>query len=109
MKLADFDALCEREWGEARGDVIGLCLTDDSRQELANDALTSDTFDSCLLLIKESELPAIRAGAGIGSVTNPITRSVVKITGGASVDSAEVYRYYGRPHPLMMAATGGQP
>jgi hypothetical protein len=96
VKLAEFNAICEREWREAHGDVMGLNLTDDSRQELVNDVLTSDTFDSCLLLIEESDLPAIRAGAGIGSVTNPITRTVVKITGGASVDSAEVRRYYAK-------------
>lgn len=39
MKLAEFNALCEREWGEARGDVIGLSLTDESAEELHRDVI----------------------------------------------------------------------
>ena len=105
MKLAEFHALCEREWREARGDVTGLNLTEDSRRELVNDVLINGAQDSLLLLIEKSELSAIRAGAGISEVTNPITRSAVKITGGASVDSAEVYRHYGTPHPSGIPCT----
>ena len=82
MKLAGFNALCEREWAEARGDVTGLRLTDESLSEFETD-----------LLIHPFDL------------VNPVTRSVVKVTGGASEDSAEVYRYYGTPHPAGIPCT----
>ena len=86
MKLAEFSALCEREWGEARGDVIVLYLTDESLSEFKTDLLIHPD-DQCRTLLNPSDL------------VNPITRSVVKVAGGASVDSAEVYRHYGNPHP----------
>ena len=105
MKLAEFKALCEREWGEARGDVIGLHLTADSRRELATDVLVEGYSPGHLLYIDREEVAAIRAGASISTIVNPITRSVVKITGGAGEDSAEVYRYYARPHPAGLTCT----
>ena len=86
MKLAEFHALCEREWGEARGDVTGLHLTDESLGEFETDLLIHPD-DRCRTLLNPVD------------VVNPITRSVVKVAGGASVDSAEVYRRYGNPHP----------
>ncbi len=92
MKLAEFSALCEREWGEARGDVIGLLLTDESLSEFETDLLIHPD-DRCRSLLNPFDL------------VNPITRSVVKVTGGAGVDSAEVYRYYARPHPAGIPCT----
>ena len=41
--------------------------------------------------IDSEDLPAIRAGASITTIVNPITCSVIKITGGADTDTAEVY------------------
>ena len=76
MKLAEFNALCDREWRqEFRGDVTGLRLTDDSYRELDRDVIIDGTRYPCPLLIDKSELPAIAAGGGIGIVMNPITRT----------------------------------
>ena len=92
MKLAEFNALCDREWHqEFKGDVVALSLTDDSYRELDRDVIIDGTQYPRALLIDESELPAIRAGGGIGIVMNPFTRTVVKFTGGAERDTAEVH------------------
>jgi len=99
VNLAGFRELCEREWGEARGDVIGLRLTDESYEELTREALLERESTVFSLLVPESELEAIRSGESFPSLLNPVTLSAVAVTKGASVDSAEVYRYYGRPHP----------
>lgn len=102
MKLAEFSALCDREWGEARGDVTGLRLTDESYRELGNEVIIDGgrTLPVPLLLdIDEADLEAIRAGEFFPPLLNPVTRSPVKVTKGASIDSAEVYRHYGNPHP----------
>ena len=80
MKLAEFNALCEREWNKPRrGDVESLRLTGPGAAELSRDVLMGYPPLEILLNIKKSELPAIRAGAGIDRVVNPITRTVVKI------------------------------
>jgi hypothetical protein len=71
VKLAEFSDLCLREWGEARGEVISLSLTDESYEELA--AGTSK---------------------GMAAVVNPVTRGEVKVTAGADTDTAEVRRHY---------------
>ena len=92
MKLTEFNTLCDREWGEARGDVIGLRLTDESLSEFETDLLIHPD-DRCRSLLNPFEL------------VNPVTRSVVKVTGGASVDAVEVYRYYARPHPAGIPST----
>ena len=92
MKLDQFMALCEREWTqEFRGDVQALHLTADSHRELNTDVLVKGYSPGHLLYIDREELPAIRAGAAISIIVNPITRSEVKITGGADSDTAEVY------------------
>jgi hypothetical protein len=80
VTLDQFNALCDREWARAaRGDVKALHLTDGGYKELLTDAITipgpifgpihKTTFD----------------------LWNPVTRSVVTITGGAASDTAEVY------------------
>lgn len=92
MRLEQFKALCAREWAqEFRGDVQALNLTGDSHRELATDVLIEGYTPGPLLCIDQAELPAIRAGASISTIVNPITRSVVRITGGADSDTAEVY------------------
>jgi hypothetical protein len=92
VKLTEFNALCDREWRqEFKGDVVALSLTDDSYRELDRDVIINGTQYPRPLFIDKSELPAIQAGGGIGIVMNPITRSVVKFTGGADRDTAEVY------------------
>ena len=91
MKLAGFNALCEREWGDARGDVTGLRLTDESYAELTVDTLISGTPEVILL-------PR-------GELFNPVTRTVVKVAGGASEDRAEVRRYYAGAHPAGLTCT----
>ena len=104
MKLDQFKALCDREWAqEFRGDVQGLSLTAGSHRELATDVLVEGYSPGHLLYIDPAELSAIRAGASISTIVNPITRSVVKITGGADSDTAEVYSV---PESRVVALTG---
>ena len=92
MKLDEFKALCDREWSrESRGDVQALNLTADSHRELCTDVLVKGYERGPLLHIDREELPVVRAGASISTIVNPVTRSVVKITGGADTDTAEVY------------------
>lgn len=80
MKLAEFNALCDREWAKPkRGDVESLRLTEAGRRELVNDVLVNGVQDNLVLHIERSEIAAIRAGAGISQVVNPITRTEVKI------------------------------
>ena len=106
MTLAEFRDLCEREWGEARSDVTSLSLTDESCDELHRDVIMDGGRTIHFpLLVDEAELEAVRAGGMIPRLVNHITRSVVKVTGGASVDSVEVYRYYARPHPAGIPCT----
>jgi hypothetical protein len=71
VKLAEFNDLCLREWGEARGEVVSLSLTDESYEELAADT-----------------------SKGVAAVVNPLTRTDVKITAGAATDTAKVRRHY---------------
>jgi broad-specificity NMP kinase len=73
VKLAEFSDLCLREWGEARGEVISLSLTDESYEELAGE--TSKAVDRLI---------------------NPLTRTEVKVAAGAATDTAEVRRHYAR-------------
>ena len=99
MKLPEFRELCDREWGEARGDVISLALTDESYEELTRDVIMDggrSVPTPILYLIDEADLEGIRAGESFPPLLNPVTRSPVKLTKGASVDSAEVTRYYAR-------------
>lgn len=80
MKLAEFNALCEREWNKPRrGDIESLRLTGPGAAELSRDVLMGYPPLEILLNIKKSDLPAIRAGAAVSNVVNPITRTVVKI------------------------------
>jgi hypothetical protein len=73
MKLTEFNDLCLREWGEARGEVTSLSLTDESYEELAADTTKA-----------------------LAAVVNPLTRAEVKVTAGAATDTAEVRRHYAR-------------
>ena len=79
MKLDQFGALCDREWTqEARGDVKALSLTDGSYEELQAGAAAG--YDPAFL----------PPPPGPFELINPVTRSVVKITGGADSDTAKV-------------------
>ena len=93
MKLDQFKALCDREWNQegARGDITVLNLTSESQRELSTDVLVNGYSPGHLLFIDSADVPAIRAGASISTIVNPITRSVIKIVGGANSDTAEVY------------------
>lgn len=100
MKLAEFKDLCDREWGEARGDVQALRLTNDSLLEFTCDVLLAGAEDEPFLfpmvpLHSSEETADIRAGAVCSKVLNPITRSVVTVSGGSDLDLAEVRRHYG--------------
>ena len=102
MKLTEFQELCEREWGEARGYVTGLHLTDESYDELYRDVIMDGgrTHPVPLILdIDKSELAALRAGERFPPLLNHITRTSVKVAKGADEDTASVRRYYAEPHP----------
>lgn len=100
MKLAEFKDLCDREWGEARGDVQALRLTNDSLLEFTCDVLLAGAEDQPFLfpmipLYSSEEVAEVRAGAVCSKVLNPITRSVVTISGGSDQDLTEVQRHWG--------------
>ena len=91
MKTAGFAALCSREWAqEARGDVVGLALTDDSLRELAEDVVTDPLPAPMVLRIPEHDLGATASGLSLSHLVNPITRSDVEVAGGAPDDTATV-------------------
>ena len=100
MKLAEFKDLCDREWGEARGDVQALRLTNDSLLEFTCDVLLAGAEDEPFLfpmvpLYSREEVADVRAGAVCSKVLNPVTRSVVTVSGGSDQDLAEVQRRWG--------------
>lgn len=79
MKLADFNALCAREWNKPRrGDVVSLRLTEASRQELHQDALVNGSPFRGMRMTAE-ECARLRAGGLLEQLPNPVTRTVVKI------------------------------
>ena len=85
MKLAEFNALCDREWSKrdrgGRGDVVLLTLTGPGAAELTADVLGdhSAAFIPLPPHIAPEEAAEFRAGASLGELLNPITRTVVKI------------------------------
>jgi len=79
MKLAQFNALCEREWEKqargGRGDVVALTLTEASADELKLDMLLSpQPFGHIREFVTEDDLRD-----SISCVINPITRTPVKV------------------------------
>jgi hypothetical protein len=90
MKLAEFDALCEREWEKNHGDILSLHLTDESRKEFENELLVHPRFDPFFLQISKEEMEAFQDGIAIPRVLNPVTRSTIEIIGGSDRDYAEV-------------------
>lgn len=83
MKLAEFNALCDREWAKrdrgGRGDVVSLCLTGPSAAELSADLLMNPQHFGHFLYVDADEVGDLRAGAFLTKAVNPITRSVVTI------------------------------
>ena len=94
MKLSQFRALCVREWEQedSRGDVTVLHLTDDSHAELSRDAIMDGDLPGLQLFIEKADLPAIACGAALSTLSNPITRTQVKVTRGDTWDWFEVRR-----------------
>lgn len=91
MRLAQFNALCEREWASGHGDVTALHLTGLSLAELAADVLMDGFQGETALLVKESEVADITCGAAIRRIRNPLTKTVVELSAdGGPWDSAEV-------------------
>ena len=53
MKLAEFNALCDREWAKPkRGDVVSLLLTGPSAAELCVDLLAGVSGTASLWMIR---------------------------------------------------------
>lgn len=80
MKLDEFDRVCGREWdAQPRGDVIRLDLTDASRYEL-----TVDVASRGGIAAMQSDAETAHAtGVLLTRLLNPVTRSVVRVAGGA--------------------------
>lgn len=96
MKLAAFKDLCDREWAkDQHGDVQALHLTNSSLLELTCDVLLSGSSEPFLFPIEQrvssEDIKDIRAGAVCRDISNPVTRSVVHISGDSDRDFAEVY------------------
>ena len=85
MKLAEFNALCDREWAKTdrggRGDVVLLTLTGPGAAELTADVLgdRSAAFIPLPPHIAPEEAAEFRAGASLGGLVNPVTRTPVTI------------------------------
>ena len=80
MKLAEFNALCDREWAKPkRGDVVSLVLTEAGHEELSRDLLLHPQHFGHILYIDAEDIASIRAGGPMRQIVNPITRSVVNI------------------------------
>jgi hypothetical protein len=109
VKLSQFRALCHREWvqGDFRGDVVALHLTDESYDELSLEALTAGDLPDLELIINEPWVPERSCGAALSTLSNPVTRSQVKVTGGSDWDWVEVRR--GVPYALLDADAGTVP
>jgi hypothetical protein len=95
VKLADFNALCDREWRKPRrGDVVSIRLAPESAAELAGDVAIAggDPCHPLVLYISEEDIAAEAAGLAITRLTNPVTRTVVKIRAkqGGERDTARV-------------------
>lgn len=86
MKLEEFNKFAEGVWEAGRADTLELHLTDDSLHELVTDVLLNGAQDMMFLEIQKEDLEAIRSGK-IHFVQNPITRTTVRVTGGAPWDS----------------------
>lgn len=85
MKLDQFNALCDREWAKqdrgGRGDVVLLTLTGPGAAILTADVLgdRSAAFIPLPPHIAPEEAAEFRAGASLGELLNPITRTPVTI------------------------------
>ena len=78
MKLAEFNALCDREWAKPkRGDVVSLLLTGPSAAELCVDLLTG--VPGYGFLVDDPDAAAGPVGALVSEIVNPVTRTPVKI------------------------------
>lgn len=78
MKLAEFNALCDREWAKqdrgGRGGVVSVTLTEASAEELKRDMLMYPKQFGHILHMTEDDLRR-----SISCVVNPITRTPVEI------------------------------
>jgi hypothetical protein len=86
MKMSDFNVLCQRAWTDPispYGDVTKLRLTSGSRVELVKDILSQGDLFTIL-----SDMPYGPMGFIADEVTNPVTRSTVKIENTDDVDQA---------------------
>jgi hypothetical protein len=83
VKLAEFNALCDREWAKkdrgGHGDVVLLTLTEASAEELGRDLLMNPQHFGHVLHLTTDDVASIRAGDAFRQAVNPITRTVVKI------------------------------
>lgn len=92
MKLDQFNDFCQRMWGNSGvfSDVVALHLTDESQAELSANAINGSAFDYQLDSPFGGEPKTTTAGLRVDKLVNPVTRSVVKVTGGADEDTATV-------------------
>jgi hypothetical protein len=83
VKLAEFNALCGREWEKrargGRGDVVALHLTGPSAAELSADVLVNPQETGRILRMTPGEAEAEATGAALTHLRNPVTRSAVQV------------------------------
>jgi hypothetical protein len=78
VKLAEFNALCDREWAKPkRGDVVSLLLTGPSAAELCADVLSG--VPGFGFLPDDPDAAVGPVGAIVREMINPITRTAVKV------------------------------
>jgi hypothetical protein len=80
VKLSQFYDLCAREWAKPRrGDVVSLCLTEASREELARDVIASGALTG--FPAARHEIPSCSRVQdwAVSTVVNPVTRTTVAI------------------------------
>jgi hypothetical protein len=90
LTLDQFRELCQHEWADRCGDVTGLSLTGESRAELAGEIV--DDADVRFIHEMPADFGPQRLGVLVTEIANPVTRSVVRVSGADSVDLVHVAR-----------------
>ena len=102
MKFSEFRELCQREWDKCHGDIITLWLTSDSYRELQEESLMRGAADEKILHVSTGYEEASHASwgtwerarvpvASLNTVTNPLTRTPVRMKLARDKDAAECF------------------
>jgi hypothetical protein len=81
VKLAEFNALCEREHERDGGIVTRLSLSPQDHAELSADVIGSLEPDGLVVRLPDGTAPTVTAvGAKVNEVVNPASRTPVSVT-----------------------------